>query len=447
MIPRYTRPAMAAVWSPLRRYRLWLEVELAAMEGWAEIGVIPREAVLAVRERARIAARGDPAGGVTVERIEEIEREVHHDLIAFTTAVAEAVGEPARWFHYGLTSSDVVDTAQALQLREAADLLLAGLDRLLAALAEKARAFKDQVVIGRTHGVHAEPTTLGLKFASLHAELARGRTRLERAREAVSVGQISGAVGTYGDVDPRVEAHVLRKLGLRPETVATQVVARDRHAEFLCALAVVGGGVERLAVEVRHLQRTEVRELEEPFRPGQKGSSAMPHKRNPEKCERLTGLARLLRAYAQAALEDQALWHERDISHSSVERVVLPDATIVLDYMLDLATTVVAGLRAYPENMRRNLELTGGLVFSPRVMLALVERGLSRERAYAIVQAEAMAAWEGGPTFAERIRRHPEVRARLSDEEIEACFDPRPYLRHVDFILRRAGILPEGEEG
>ncbi|MBE3589287.1 MAG: adenylosuccinate lyase [Firmicutes bacterium] len=438
MIARYTRPEMAAVWDPERRYRLWLEVEIAAMEGWAELGVVPREAVEAVRARAR----------VDVARIQEIEREVHHDVIAFTTAIAEAVGPEARWFHYGLTSTDVVDTAQALQLREAAGLLVAGAERLCAALREQALRWKHRPVMGRTHGVHAEPTTLGLKFASFHAEMVRNAERLRRAREAVSVGKLSGAVGTYADVDPRVEAYVCRKLGLRPETVSTQVLPRDRHAEFLATLAVVGGTLDRLATEIRHLQRTEVRELEEPFRAGQKGSSAMPHKRNPEKAERVSGLARLLRGYAVAGFEDQPLWHERDISHSSVERVVLPDATIVLDYMLNLMTEIVSGLHVHEENMDRNLALTGGLFASPRLLLALVEAGMSREAAYALVQEEAMAAWQelprGGPSFRERIERHPEVRARLSPEELARAFDVEGYLRWVDFIFERAGLVRSG---
>ncbi|MBX5475943.1 MAG: adenylosuccinate lyase [Clostridia bacterium] len=434
MIARYTRPEMAAVWDLERRYRLWLEVEIAAMEGWAELGVVPREAVEAVRARAR----------VDVSRILEIERTVHHDVIAFITAVGETVGPEARWFHYGLTSTDVVDTAQALQLRDACDLLIRGADNLRAALREQALRWKHRPVIGRTHGVHAEPTTLGLKFASFYAEMGRNVERLRRAREAVAVGQLSGAVGTFADVDPRVEAYVCRKLGLQPEPVSTQVLPRDRHAELLATLAVVGGTLDRLATEIRHLQRTEVRELEEPFRGGQKGSSAMPHKRNPEKAERVSGLARLLRGYAVAAFEDQPLWHERDISHSSVERVILPDATIVLDYMLSLMTEIVSGLHVHEENMDRNLALTGGLIASPRLLLALVEAGMTRDQAYELVQSEAMAAWrdlpKGGPTFRERIENHPEVRARLGREQIARAFDVAGYLKWVDFIFDRAGL-------
>lgn len=430
MIARYTRPEMARLWSEEAKYERWLQVELLAMEAWAELGVVPREAVEAVRRRAR----------VDVGRIAELERTLHHDVIAFTTSVAEQVGPEARWFHYGLTSNDVVDTAQAVALREACDLLEAGVRRLAGALAGQARRWRHLPAIGRTHGVHAEPIAFGLKFAYAYAEQQRNLERLRRARQVVSVGKISGAVGTYAHVDPFVEEYVCRRLGLTPEPIATQVLPRDRHAELLAALAVVAGTLERLAVEIRHLQRTEVREAEEPFRAGQKGSSAMPHKRNPEKCERVAGLARLVRGYAQAALEDQALWHERDISHSSVERVVLPDATTVLDYMLHLMADIVEGLHVYPEAVAANLGRTGGLIFSQQVLLALVERGMSREDAYAVVQELAMAAWQGGPTFAERVRADARVRALLSSEEIEACFDVERHLRHVDRIYARLGL-------
>lgn len=438
MIPRYTRPEMARLWSDEARYARWLQVELLAMEAWAELGVVPREAVEAVRRRARVDAA----------RIAELERVVHHDVVAFTSSIAEQVGPEARWFHYGLTSSDVVDTAQALALREACGLLEAGVRRLAEALAEQARRWRRLPAVGRTHGVHAEPMAFGLKFAYAYAEQQRNLERLRRARDAVSVGKIAGAVGTYAHVDPFVEEYVCRRLGLTPEPVATQVVPRDRHAELLAALAVIGGTLERLAVEIRHLQRTEVREAEEPFRPGQKGSSAMPHKRNPEKCERVAGLARLLRAYAHAALEDQALWHERDISHSSVERVVLPGATALLDYMLHLMAEIVAGLHVYPDAVAANLGRTGGLIFSQQVLLRLVERGMPREEAYALVQELAMAAWQGGPSFAERVRADPRVRALLAPGEVAACFEVEPYLRHVDRIYARLGLdRAPGAEG
>ncbi|MBX6377167.1 MAG: adenylosuccinate lyase [Clostridia bacterium] len=437
MIERYTRPEMGRLWSEVSRYEAWLAVELAVCEAWAELGVIPAEAVETIRARAR----------VDVVRIRAIETEVHHDVIAFTTSLAEQVGEAARYIHFGLTSSDVVDTAQSLLLRRAADILLEGLRDLAGVLADLARRHRQTVMIGRTHGVHAEPTTFGLKLALWYDETRRNIARLERARETVSVGKVSGSVGTYANVDPRVEAIVCRRLGLRPALISTQVLQRDRHAEFAATLAVVGGSLEKFALEIRGLQRTEVREVEEPFQPGQKGSSSMPHKRNPEKCERICGLSRLLRGYALAAFENQALWHERDISHSSVERVVLPDATIVLDYMIHLFTQVLRGLRVYPENMRRNLEATGGLVFSQRVLLALVERGMSREEAYAVVQRRAMEAWETGRPFRELVAADEAVRRRLTPQELAACFDPAPHLRHVDEIFARLGLADDDGEG
>jgi len=430
VIERYTLPEMAAIWSPENRYRKWLEVEIYACEAWAELGVIPREVVEQIRARAR----------VDVDRIRAIEAEVHHDVIAFTTSVAEQVGEAARFLHYGLTSNDVVDTAQSALLKEACDLLLRRAEALREAIRAQARRHKDTLMVGRTHGVHAEPITFGLKLAVWYAEMERNVERLRRAREAVAVGKISGAVGTYANVDPFVEEYVCRKMGLRPAPVSNQVLQRDRHAELATTLAVVAGSLEKFATEVRHLQRTEVREAEEPFRAGQKGSSAMPHKRNPEKCERVSGLARLMRGYALAALEDQALWHERDISHSSVERVILPDATTVLDYMLHLFTTIVTDLRVYPQRMKANLELSGGLISSQQVLLALVGKGMSREEAYRLVQGHALATWEEGGSFRARLEADPEVRRRLSPEELEACFDYRRHLRHVDAIFARLGI-------
>ncbi len=444
---------MGRIWSAENRFRKWLEVELAVLEGWAELGVVPRAAVAAVRERAR----------VDLDRIAALEREVHHDVIAFITSVAEQVGEWGRYVHHGLTSNDVVDTAQALLLKEAGAELAAAARRLADVLAERAREHRHTVMMGRTHGVHAEPITFGLKLAVWWAEMGRNVERLERATRAVAVGKISGSVGTYANVPPSVEEHACRLLGLEPEPVSNQVVQRDRHAEFLTTLAVVGGSLEKFATEVRGLQRTEVREAEEPFRAGQKGSSSMPHKRNPEKCERVCGLARLLRGYAVSALESQALWHERDISHSSVERVVLPDATTLLHYMLVLMAEIVSDLRVYPARMRANLELTGGLVFSQKVMLALVEKGMAREEAYRIVQGHSLAAWEAGlagafaggapgggggaaeagagaPSFRERVAADPAVRAVLTEEELAACFDPAAHLRHVDEIFARLGL-------
>ncbi|MBT9260352.1 MAG: adenylosuccinate lyase [Clostridiales bacterium] len=435
MIERYTRPAMGAIWSLENRYRLWLEVELLALEGWAALGEVPQEAVQRIREKARF---GEPP--LTVEAIQAIEKVRHHDVIAFTEAVAQAVGDDARWFHYGLTSTDVVDTAQSLQIRQAGDLLIKGLEELLQALKDQIQRWKHQLTVGRTHGVHAEPTTFGFKLASFYAEMVRHRERLMRALREAAVVKLSGAVGTYADVPPQVEAYVAEKLGLEVETVATQVVARDRHAHLLATMAGLAGGLERLAMEIRHLQRTEVREVEEPFAQGQKGSSAMPHKKNPEKSERISGMARLMRGYALSALEDQALWHERDISHSSVERVILPDSFILLDYMLHLMATIMKGLKVYPEAMERNLEKTGGLIASPRLLLALVKAGLTREEAYRRVQEEALLAWEGGPSFKERVEAREDIRGLISDEEWERIFSWRDYVRHVDEVLARLGL-------
>ncbi|MFS8640720.1 MAG: adenylosuccinate lyase [Symbiobacteriaceae bacterium] len=430
MIERYTRPAMGRIWTLEHKYETWLRVEILALEAWEELGVVPRGTAARVRERARVDAA----------RIAEIERRVHHDVIAFTTAIAEQVGDDARWVHYGLTSSDVVDTALAVNLVQAVDLLLAEVRTLREVVGEQARRHKDTVMVGRTHGVHAEPITFGVKLALWYAELGRNLDRLARARQAVAVGKVSGAVGTFAHVDPRVEAYVCRRLGLEPETVSSQIVARDRHAELLAALAILAGTYDKMAIEIRHLQRTEVREVEEPFRAGQKGSSAMPHKRNPEKCERISGLARVIRGHLVSALENQALWHERDISHSSVERIILPDSLILADYMTALLTEIIRDLHVYPEAMAANLERTGGLIYSQRVLLALVARGMSREDAYAIVQELAMRGWRGEAPFRQLVEGDPRVRAALSPEEIAACFDPGAYLRHVDFIFRRAGL-------
>ena len=427
MIPRYSRPEMARLWEPETKFRIWLKIETYAAEAMAELGLIPKHAADAVKKR----------GGFDVARIDQIEREVKHDVIAFLTSVAEHVGPEARFLHSGLTSSDVLDTCFNVQLVEAADLLIADIDALLAAL--KARAFehKDTPTVGRSHGVHAEPTTFGLKLAGAYAEFARARARMVHAREEVATCAISGAVGTFAHVDPRVEAQVAKRLGLTPEPVSTQVVPRDRHAFYFATLAVVASSVERLATEIRHLQRTEVLEAEEYFTPGQKGSSAMPHKRNPVLSENLTGLARVVRAYVMPALEDVALWHERDISHSSVERVIGPDATIALDFALTRLTEIIKGLVIYPERMRANLDKLGGLIHSQRVLLALTAAGVPREEAYAIVQRNAMKVWETGGDFLEALLADTEVTKALTPKELRAQFDLGYHLKHVDTIFAR----------
>ena len=434
MIERYTRPRLAAIWSLENRYRKWLDVELLATEAWAELGRVPREAAVALRQEARF----------DVDRILEIEERVQHDVIAFTTNVAENVGEAGKYIHLGLTSSDVVDTALSVLMVEALDVIREDLTALQQAFGRRAREFKNTVIMGRTHGVHAEPTTFGLKLALYYAELGRHLERLDQLRPRLAVGKISGAVGNFAHLDPFVERYVCERLGLTPAPISTQVLQRDRHAEFLSFLALVAATVEKFALEVRGLQKTEIREVEEPFRQGQKGSSAMPHKRNPRLAEQLCGLSRLVRANAGAGLEDVALWHERDISHSSVERVILPDSTTLVDYMLHVALEVLEGLHVYPENMARNLEATGGLVFSQRLLLALVDKGLSREEAYALVQTKAMEAWAeqaiGGPTFRQRVDADSTIRRYLTESELGACFNPAPFLAHVDEILAHLGL-------
>lgn len=432
MIPRYTRREMGAVWNPQSKYRRWLEVELLACEAFAQLGVIPQEAVADLR--ARQPEKFDE------ERIDAIEAEVHHDVIAFTTWLGEVMGPNARFIHYGLTSYDVVDTALSLGLREALDLILAGLEEVRQVLAHNAYKYKNTLLAGRTHGVHAEPISFGFKMALWHDEARRNQKRLQQARQAISVGRLSGAVGTFATVDPRVEEYVCRALDLQPAGVSTQVLQRDRHAQLMSALAILAGSLETIAVEIRHLQKTETREAEEPFRSGQKGSSAMPHKRNPVICERISGLARVVRGNTLAALENQALWHERDISHSSVERIILPDTTILIDYMLHLTKVVLSDLRVYPAAMAANLELTGGLIYSQGLMLALVDKGLNREEAYAAVQSLAMQAWEGQGNFPALVKADPVISARLSDAEIDACFDPARSLQHMDHIYRQAGL-------
>ena len=427
MIPRYSRPEMARIWEPETRFRIWLRIETYAAEAMAELGQIPKHAADAVKKR----------GGFDVARIDAIEREVKHDVIAFLTSVAEHVGPEARFLHAGLTSSDVLDTCFNVQLVEAADILTANVDQLLAALKTRAFEHKDTLTIGRSHGVHAEPTTFGLKLAVAYAEFARARERLVQAREEVATCAISGAVGTFAHVDPKVEAYVAKKLGLRVEPISTQVVPRDRHAAYFATLAVVASSVERLATEIRHLQRTEVLEAEEYFSKGQKGSSAMPHKRNPVLAENLTGLARLVRSYAMPALEDVALWHERDISHSSVERAIGPDATIALDFALARLTVIIKDLVVYPERMRQNLDRLGGLIHSQRVLLALTEAGVPREEAYRIVQRDAMKVWEDGADFLEALLADKDVTKVLSPEQIRAQFDLAYHTKHVDTIFAR----------
>ncbi|RMG46769.1 MAG: adenylosuccinate lyase [Acidobacteria bacterium] len=429
MIARYTRPEMGRLFTDEARMKAWLRVELTATEVLAEKGLIPKRAAARIRRRAR----------VDVARALEIEKVTHHDVIAFVTQVAETVGPEGRYLHLGLTSSDVVDTALALVLVEACDLLDRDLDAFEAVLAEQAQRWADTPQVGRTHGVHAEPITFGLKVASWLTEARRNRARLARAREAVRVGKLSGAVGTSAHLPPSVEREVMRRLGLRVEPVATQVVPRDRHAELLCALAILAAGLERVATEIRHLQRTEVREVEEPFRKGQKGSSAMPHKRNPIRCENVCGLARVVRSHALAALQDVALWHERDISHSSVERIVLPDCFILLDFMLARLTEVVRDLHVYPDAMRRNLEASRGLIYSQTLLLALVEAGLTREEAYALVQKNAMAVWRGEKAgLREACLADRRITDRIGTRGVEQAFDLRRLLRHVPAIVRRA---------
>ncbi|MEO8927119.1 MAG: adenylosuccinate lyase [Caulobacteraceae bacterium] len=430
MIPRYSRPEAAAVWSAQSRFRIMFEIEAHAADAMAELGTIPKLAARAIWERGGNAVF-DP------DRIDEIERETKHDVIAFLTRVTEIVGPEARFLHQGMTSSDVNDTALAVQLTRATDLLLEDVEVVLAAL--KRRAFEHRLTpcVGRSHGIHAEPTTFGLKLAGHYAEFVRARERLAMARFEIATCAISGPVGTFASVDPRVEAHVAEKLGLRVEPISSQVIPRDRHAAYFAALAVVASSIERLAVEIRHLQRTEVLEVEEPFDAGQKGSSAMPHKRNPILSENLTGLARLIRAAVIPALENVALWHERDISHSSVERAIAPDTTVHLDFALRRLAGLIERLVVYPDNMARNLDRLGGLVHSQRVMLALTQKGMAREAAYAAVQANAMKVWRGEGTFSDLLKADPQVRPHLSDSELAHLFDPAWHFKHVDTIFER----------
>jgi adenylosuccinate lyase len=427
LIPRYTRPEMAAIWEPESKFRIWFEIEAHACDAQAKLGVIPADAAKEVWDK----------GQFDIERIDEIERETKHDVIAFLTNLAEYVGPSARFVHQGMTSSDVLDTCFNVQLVRAADLLLADLDRLLEVLKRRAYEHKDDVCIGRSHGIHAEPTTFGLKLAQAYAEFARCRERLTFARKEVATCAISGAVGTFANIDPAVEEHVAKAMGLAPEPVSTQVIPRDRHAMYFAVLGVVASSIERLATEIRHLQRTEVLEAEEYFSEGQKGSSAMPHKRNPVLTENLTGLARLVRMAVTPAMENVALWHERDISHSSVERGIGPDATVTLDFALNRMAGVIDKLTVYPENMQRNLDQLGGLIFSQRVLLALTQAGVSREDAYRLVQRNAMKVWREGANFLDLLQADADVTAALSADDIAALFDLGYHTKHVDTIFRR----------
>ncbi len=427
MIPRYTGPEMGRIWEPQNRYQTWLDIEISICEAWADLGVIPQEAVKTIRERASFS----------VERIDEIERITRHDVIAFVQCMAESVGPEGRYLHLGVTSSDILDSSMAILLRDAADLIIRGLERLRDRLRERALEHRRTVMIGRTHGVHAEPITFGLKLLLWHEETRRDLERMKAARDTIRYGKISGAVGTYGHVDPRVEEYVCRKLGLIPAPISSQIIQRDRYAQYFAALAIVAASIEKFALEIRHLQRTEVREAEEGFAGGQKGSSAMPHKRNPVVSENLCGLARLVRANAHVALENVALWHERDISHSSAERVIGPDSTILVDTMVQRFTALLDGLLVYPQTMRENLLRAGGLVHSEGVLLLLVTKGLSRERAYDLVQRNAMAVWNEGGDFMERLLNDPEVMLHVGEEEVRGCFDLEHALAHVDLIFDR----------
>jgi adenylosuccinate lyase len=427
MIPRYTRKRMAAVWEPANRFQKWLQIEIWASEAMAQQGLIPQSALKTIQNRA----------GFDVDRIEEIEKVVKHDVIAFLTAIGERIGPAARYLHWGLTSSDILDTSLAMLLVEAAEILEDDLNKLLDVLKRRALEHRETVMIGRTHGMHAEPITFGLKLALWYAEMKRNRERLGRAKERIGYGKISGAVGTYGHLSPAVETYVCKKAGLRPAPVSSQIVQRDRHAEYFTALAIVGSSIEKVALEIRHLQRTEVAEAEEPFTEGQKGSSAMPHKRNPIISENLAGLSRVLRGNAVAALENVALWHERDISHSSVERIIAPDSTALLDYMLNRLTELIDQLIVYPQAMKANLEKTRGLIFSEGLMLKLVQKGLTREAAYALIQRAAFRSLQGQKDLAAVLLQDRQVLRHLNPKEIRSCFDLGHSLRHVDFIFRR----------
>ncbi len=433
MIPRYTREKMGALWSEDYKYQTWLQVEILACEAWAELGEIPRAAAQEIKERGRI----------DMKRIEEIERETKHDVAAFVNQLEETVGEAGKYIHFGLTSYDIVDTALSLRLREAAGIIIADIDDLMEAIKEKAFAHKETIMIGRTHGVHAEPITFGLKMALWYEEMRRHRERMERAKETISVGKLSGAVGTFANAPPAVEEYVCKKLGLKPAPVSSQIIQRDRHAELFTALALLASSIEKFAVEIRHLQRTEVLEAEEPFAEGQKGSSAMPHKRNPIGTENLSGLARLVRTNSLAAMENIPLWHERDISHSSVERIIAPDSTILADYMLARLTQIIKGLVVYPERMKKNLDLTRGLISSQQLLLLLIRKGIARKDAYQWVQRNAMQAWKQGEDFLRLVRADADIAQALSDKEIEEAFDLNIHLKYINDIYKR--VFPTGK--
>ena len=427
MIERYSREPMAKIWTEGNKFKIWLEIEFLALEAWAELGQIPKEMSRSLRSRA----------SVQIDRIHKIEQEVRHDVIAFLTSIAEQAGEEARYLHKGMTSSDVIDTCFAYQLKQSAEILENGLDRLLSVLKWRAQEFKKTIRIGRSHGIHAEPTTFGLTLALFYDEFRRAKKHLELAKEEVAVGKISGAVGTFAHVDPFIEDFVCKKLGLKPARISTQIVGRDRHASFFTTLALIATSLEKLATEIRHSQRTEVREVEEFFHKGQKGSSAMPHKRNPVLSENVCGLARVIRGYAMTAMENVPLWHERDISHSSAERMIGPDAAITLDFMIHRMVNVIENLLVYPETMKRNLELTRGLYNSQRVLLTLTEKGMSREEAYQLVQRHAMSVWEEGKDFLTELKNDKTVIKSLDQEELEGCFDLSYHIKHVDTIFKR----------
>ncbi|MED0716132.1 adenylosuccinate lyase [Aeribacillus composti] len=430
MIERYTRPEMGAIWTEENRFKAWLEVEILACEAWAELGVIPKEDVKKLRERASF----------DVNRIKQIEEETRHDVVAFTRAVSETLGDERKWVHYGLTSTDVVDTALSYLLKQANEILQKDLENFIAILRDKALEHKYTVMMGRTHGVHAEPTTFGLKLALWYEEMKRNLERFKRAREEIEVGKISGAVGTYANIDPFVEQYVCEKLGLKLAPISTQTLQRDRHAEYMATLALIATSIEKFAVEIRGLQKSETREVEEFFAKGQKGSSAMPHKRNPIGSENMTGMARVIRGMMLTAYENVPLWHERDISHSSAERIILPDATIALNYMLNRFGNIVKNLTVFPENMKRNMEKTLGLIYSQRVLLALINKGMTREEAYDLVQPKAMEAWERQVPFRELIEAEKQIATKLSKEEIDDCFDYNYHLKNVDYIFKRCGL-------
>jgi adenylosuccinate lyase len=437
MIERYSRPQMKRIWSEENKFDLWLKVEIAVCQAWAELGEIPKEAVPKIRKAS-----------YDLERIAEFLKVTHHDMTAFLNSVSESLGEESRFVHLGLTSSDVMDTALSLQLKEACDVLEQDITELVAVLQNKATEHKYTVMVGRTHGVHAEPTTFGLKMALWAEEMKRNAQRLREAKRIISVGKISGVVGTYATVSPEVERIACQKLGLTSAPLSSQIIQRDRHAQFVTSLAIIASSLEKFATEIRSLQRTEILEVEEPFEAGQTGSSAMPHKRNPELCERICGLSRLVRGYALTSMENVALWHERDISHSSTERIILPDSCLLTDYMLSLLASIMKGLKVYPENMRRNLELTQGLIFSQRVLLALLDKGLGREEAYRIVQANAMKAWQEKKSFLSLLEAEAQIATWLSKPELECLFDYDYYLKYIDGIFQRLGLteLKESEQ-